>query len=108
MIRSGEAMVADSSKEGLGSPCCSLSRVDEARRGSARFGVAGSGAATVADGSTEGLGSPCCSLWRVDLARPGTVLYGKTGSGLTKSGMATVADGSTELRKKFPAALFGG
>jgi len=33
MDRSGEAIAADSSTEGLGSPCCSLWRVDEARWG---------------------------------------------------------------------------
>jgi hypothetical protein len=33
--------------------------------------------------------------------------WGFVGQGTARYGMAIVADGSTELRKKFPAALYG-
>jgi hypothetical protein len=52
-FRQGRAIVADGSKEGLGSPCCSLDRADMAGLGSTRRGVAGRGVAIAADGSTE-------------------------------------------------------
>jgi hypothetical protein len=67
-VVSGGVIVADSSTEGLCSPCCSLWRVDEVWLGNARsgqhgFGRASYGTAIAADGSKEGASLPCCSLW---------------------------------------------
>lgn len=76
----GEAIVTDGSKEGLGSPCCSLDRADMAGLGGTRRGVAGRGVAIAADGSTElrkRLPAALYGEWRRrGMARQGTAWIG--------------------------------
>lgn len=91
MAMQGRATVADGSTEGLCSPCCSLWRVDQARRTSVRRVVARSGrvrrdAAIAADGSKEHLGVPCCSLCRVDEACCGVEWRGGARQGKVRRG----------------------
>jgi hypothetical protein len=67
MDRSGEAMVADGSTEGVSLPCCSLRRVDMVSFGGAGpaiawSGMTWSGVVIAADGSTGAFGLLCCSL----------------------------------------------
>jgi hypothetical protein len=89
----------------------SLERADMVGSGQVRLGRLGNGwvrlgRAIVADGSTGAFGLFCCSPWRVVLARCVLARTDWVGPGSASFGKAIVADGSTELRKKFPAALF--
>jgi hypothetical protein len=89
------AIAADGSTEGASSPCCSLWRVDMARRGPARFGVVGFGTVRrqlqTAARRTTVLPAAFFGEW----TGLGSVRSGKAVRSKARRGPAIAADGST-------------
>ena len=81
---------------------------EQTRRVSVGTGVARQGPVCRGNSCRRQHGALRCSLLLSLEGRCGRERHGQVRPGLARRGAVMVADSSTELRKKFPAAFFGG
>jgi hypothetical protein len=103
----GEATVADSSTEGLCSPCCSLweSGHGGARLGLVRFGLAGQSRVRRGDSCRQQQGAPRCSLLLSLESGQGLARLGLVRSGMAVSGGVWRGNSCRRQHRGFRAPL---